>query len=288
MSNLTFEAVRIDATRTLTSANIEYAHIDARILLMHASGLDRAGLISNARESVPSDVKTLFDAYIVRRLAHEPVAYITGFKEFWSLDFKVTQDVLIPRPDTEGVVVRSLEVLAGVDVPHILDIGTGSGVLLISLLHKHKAAQGLAVDISQTALDIAQENAKNLGVADRATFLKADFLTHIPPSSQFDLIVSNPPYITDEAMLALDATVKDYEPALALQGGVDGLTPYRTIINEAHTVLKLGGNLVFEVGYDQGEAVNHLLQTAGYVDVKVEKDVAGHDRVVSGRLGALN
>lgn len=286
MSNMTYESVRIAATRTLTSANIEYAHIDARILLMHASGLDRAGLISNARDTIPDDVKTLFDGYITRRLSHEPVAYITGMKEFWSLDFKVSPDVLIPRPDTEGVVVRGLEMLAGVEGTHILDIGTGSGAILISLLHERQTAQGLGLDISNAALEIARINADTLGVASRCEFLQSDFLKSVLQTSTFDLIVSNPPYITDIAMESLDKTVKDYEPALALRGGLDGLTPYREIIDTAHTILKPGGGLVFEVGYDQGDAVRALLQGAGYTSVKVEKDVAGHDRVVSGGLMA--
>ncbi|PHR59754.1 MAG: protein-(glutamine-N5) methyltransferase, release factor-specific [Robiginitomaculum sp.] len=282
MPDPTLEVLRRQAVQALKSANIEGADVDARILLMHASGHDRSGLIACARDVVSDQVCEVFEAFIARRLKHEPVAYILGTQEFWSLIFKVNRHVLIPRPETEGVVGRGLEKIWGVETPRILDVGTGSGAILISLLNEREDASGIGVDISESALDVAKENAINIGVGDRCSFKKSSFLENI--DEKFDIIVSNPPYITDEAMLSLAENVSKFEPHLALHGGVDGLDPYREILSGAPSVLNDNAFLVFEVGFDQGGLVRNLMAQAGFQDVSIEKDYAGHDRIVSGQI----
>jgi len=219
---------------------------------------------------------------LVRRLRQEPIAYILGRQAFWSLEFDVSPDVLIPRPETEGVVERALELIKDVDQPVVVDVGVGSGAILVSLLHERDDAIGIGLDVSDAALKIAQHNADKNGVVDRASFQQSDFLSAYEGTA--DLVVSNPPYITDDAMLELSPTVAGYEPPLALRGGADGLTAYKEIIGDLTRVLRPDGLVVFEIGYDQGEAVSELLTMHAFKDVHVKKDLAGHDRVVNGIL----
>ncbi|PHR92372.1 MAG: protein-(glutamine-N5) methyltransferase, release factor-specific [Robiginitomaculum sp.] len=282
MANKTFEDVRRAAVQALSAANIEDADIDARVLLMHAGGLTRSGLIVQSRDIMPASVLARFNTCLARRLTHEPIAHIVGTKEFWSLEFKVSSQVLIPRPETEGVVSRALALMKHVKSPRILDIGTGSGAILIALLSERKDASGVGVDISQAALDIAESNANALGVSDRCTFHTSNFLDEV--EGRFDILVSNPPYITHTAMQTLPKTVQAYEPHLALHGGVDGLDPYRSILTHAHRVLTPLASLVFEIGFDQGDALKALLQDTGCENITVEPDLAGHERIVSAKI----
>ena len=279
---VTYEQLRRSARTALKDVGIESADLDCRILLMKASGLDPSSLIAQANENVPENVKRQFNSMLARRLEDEPIAYIVGEQEFWSLLFAVNSDVLIPRPETEGVVECALALLNDVKAPVIVDIGTGSGAILLSLLHERQDATGIGLDISSEALDIARHNADRLGLSNRAEFKISNYLENV--TDRVDLIVSNPPYITDQAMIELPDTVASYEPHLALSGGDDGLVAYRTIISGAPDRLVPGGFLVFEIGYDQGKAVAELLRQAGLVDICVHKDLAGHDRVVSGKL----
>ena len=274
----TYQNIAKQAVLILRSAGLEDADIDVRILLGHAANCTDVGLIMRANDKVPAPILEQFNAFIVRRLRHEPIAYIMGAKEFWSLKFTVNEHVLIPRPETEGLVEQALKMIEGVTAPNLLDMGTGSGAILISLLHERIDATGLGVDISLDALDVAKFNAGSIGVAERCSLLQSDYLQNV--TGKYDLLVSNPPYITDQAMDGLGENVKAYEPALALKGGGDGLTAYRKIIEQAHQFLSSGGSLVFEIGYDQGQAVCALLESAGYNDVTVFKDLAGHDRII--------
>jgi release factor glutamine methyltransferase len=283
-TGLTFDQLRREAARHLSELGIETSAVDAKLLLTHAAGYSAAELIANGGEKVPAAVYERFETMLARRQAREPIAYIVGKQAFWSLEFTVDQNVLIPRPETEGVVECALDLIKNIPTPTICDIGTGSGAILISLLHERQYARGVGVDISTNALEIARKNAEIINVADRITFLKSDYLEEVV--DQFDLIVSNPPYITDEAMLQLATDVHRYEPGLALEGGRDGLQAYRRIINGLAAKLTPGGFVVFEIGYDQGDDVSKLLSEQGFSDILVGSDLAGHDRVVSAKLSA--
>lgn len=278
----TFKNIVKQAVFALRGAGLEGADVDVRILLAHAENCTHVDLIIRANDDVSPPILALFNSYIARRIAHEPVAYITNKKEFWSLDFMVNDHVLIPRPETEGLVGRALEMIAGVKTPNIIDIGTGSGAVLISLLTERENATGTGVDISGEALAVAKQNAKNNGVDDRCLLLQSDYLQNI--DGKFDLLVSNPPYISDAAMDGLAENVKAYEPTLALRGGEDGLHAYRQIIGQAGSVLNPKGAIVFEIGYDQGVAVCAMLKSADYSEITILKDLAGHDRVISAKI----
>ena len=282
MASITFQDLRAKAALYLKAASVNDAAFDIRILLMAAGGFSRADLISNVHEEVPSSIEDKFNALLARRAAKEPIAYIIGEKEFWSLIFKVTPDVLIPRPETEGVVVQALGLVETIKSPRILDVGIGSGALLISILHERKDAIGVGVDISIEALQIAAQNAERLGVIQRCEFVQSNFLKKI--EGRFDLVVSNPPYIDGAAMMALPPDVKHYEPALALSGGNDGLEGYRAILKDAKSALKPNANIIFEIGFDQADSVTTLLRDFGFENINIFSDLAGHDRVLSAKI----
>lgn len=273
-----FETNRRNGIQRLRNAGIETAEPDAQVLLMHAAGLTREELILNAKAFVNADILKRYDTYLGRRENREPVAYIMGKTLFLSLCFKVGPPVLIPRPETEEVVTTALKIISREHAPSVLDIGTGSGAILISLLKECPDASGLGTDISKSALAIAADNAKSLGVACRCAFQRANFLEKI--DGKFDLVISNPPYITNEAIKTLMPDVHKYEPHLALEGGADGLEAYRAILSNITSVVKPGGWVVFEIGYDQGESVRQLMQNTNLAHINVKKDIAGLDRIV--------
>jgi len=279
MADQSYGELRTQGAAVLRAAGIEDANIDTRILLSRASGLSRAQLIACARDLVSRDVAEIFHTALARRKTHEPIAYIIGEQEFWSLTFKVNQHVLIPRPETEAVVEQALKLLQGHQNARIIDIGTGTGAILISLLYELDDARGCGVDISKPALKLAKSNAIQAGVADRCTFEISDYLQDV--RGRFDIVVANPPYITDAAMAALPKTVDKFEPHLALSGGADGLSAYRAIIARLPDVLKPGGHVVFEIGFDQKTALRNLLENAGATNILCLQDLAGHDRVIS-------
>ena len=279
----TYDQARRGAAQRLAQAGCASAQFDARVLLQAVTDMDAGGLITQGNQAMPSPVKAIYDAYIERRSSHEPVAYILGEKEFWSLTFKVNEHVLIPRPETEGAVEIALDLIEGVKSPRIIDVGTGSGAILISILSERPDARGLGVDISKAALGIAAKNSVLNGVQERCTFQVSNFLDAI--DEQYDLIVSNPPYIDAAAMEALPQDVC-YEPDVALAGGDDGLAAYRAIISDLPRVLKKGGVIVFEIGFDQGVSVSALLKASGLKDIKIIADLAEHDRIVSAKLSA--
>ncbi len=279
---LTYNEQFRSAVKELTRAGIERASREAQLLLCAACGEDGTFLMISGDELMPSAQSEIYKQFVARRACHEPSAYITEKKDFWAISCFVNEHVLIPRPETEGVVEQGLELLKGKKAPRILDVGTGSGAIIISLLTERQDAQGVGVDISEPALKTAAKNAQANGVDKRCAWRKSNFLNGV--TGAYDLIVSNPPYIDDKAMLALPKNVQDYEPHLALSGGADGLTAYRAIIAGLKDVLKPGGHIVFEIGYDQARSVKGLLEQAGLLDIEVKQDLAGHDRVVSAKM----
>ena len=253
--------------------------IDAQLLLLHAlnrADAGRAWLLAHDTDALPADRHAAFTALCQRRVAGEPVAYLRGTKEFYGLPLQVDARVLDPRPDTETLVDWALELLAPVTAPRLLDLGTGSGAIALALQHERPDAQVSAVDASQDALAVAQANATRLGLA--VQFAHGDWLRGV--AGQFDAIVSNPPYIAaaDPHLAALR-----HEPLQALASGVDGLDDIRAIVTQAPAHLLPGGWLLLEHGWDQAEAVQALLHTAGYTQVQSRKDLAGIARCSGGR-----
>ena len=234
------------------------------------------------RELEPG-IEEKLKAALDMRLTHMPVQYITGYQNFMGLEFMVSKDVLIPRMDTETLVEEVLRL--GLSNVRVLDICTGSGCILLSILKYVYGSSGVGVDISDGALGVAKANSEALGID--ATFIKSDMFENIPKDERFDIVVSNPPYIRSDVIGTLMSEVKDYEPLLALDGSEDGLKFYRIIADRAPEYLNNGGMLFLEIGYDQGAEVSALLSAAGFMDVEVIKDLSGLDRVVSGRIGLI-
>ena len=262
----------------LMEAKIPEAELDARLLLAEVCGTDRNDLLVHGdREIAPEQSERYLD-FIHRRQKHEPLQQITGYQEFMGLRFKVTPDVLIPRQDTEILVEEVMRYVH--DGMHILDMCTGSGCILLSLLKYSNDCEGTGCDISEPALKVAEENAKELSL--NASFVQSNLFENI--SGKYEFIVSNPPYIPTGVIPTLMEEVRDHEPVSALDGREDGLYFYREIVEKAGEYLYPGGMLFFEIGYDQAEKVSSLMREAGYQEVTVCKDLAGLDRVVYGTL----
>lgn len=267
----------------LASENIPNAKIDARLLLEYACKTDRNALFLRGDMEVDADKEKLYLELILKRTQHIPLQHLTGEQEFMGLTFEVNRHVLIPRQDTECLVEIVLKHLH--DGMHILDMCTGSGCILISLLHYSNDCVGVGVDLSEKALEVAKKNAKmlgNNGITDKMDirFVQSNLFEKV--DGKFDIIVSNPPYIKTEVIDTLMPEVRDFEPMMALDGMEDGLYFYRRIILDAKKHLNRGGQLFFEIGYDQGEDVCMLMRESGYLDVNVAKDLVGLDRVVYG------
>lgn len=260
----------------LEKAGIQEAALDARLLLEEVCRTDRNTLLVHGDRPVTEDEEKKYLAFVERRSVHEPLQQITGWQEFMGLRFRVTEDVLVPRQDTETLVEEVMRYLR--DGMEILDVCTGSGCILLSLLRYSNGCRGVGCDISEKALAVARENAEELGLS--AEFIQSDLFESI--EGKFEYIVSNPPYIKKDVIPTLMEEVKDHEPLIALDGGEDGLDFYRMITREATEHLYSGGMLFFEIGYDQGEAVRKLMEEEGYEEVTVSQDLAGLDRVVYG------
>jgi release factor glutamine methyltransferase len=271
-------------TSRLQGAAIESAALDARILIGAVLGLDLTGLIGAAARCLTDDEAARLDDFARRRQSGEPVARIVGEKEFWGLPLSLTAATLVPRPDTETVVEAALEIFG--DSPdralRIADIGTGSGAILLALLSEWPHAWGVGTDISEAALYTARCNAVRLGLIPRAAFVACDYAGAL--SGQFDLLVSNPPYIRSGDIEALSIEVREHDPRRALDGGPDGLDAYRAIVPQARRLLAPGGALILEVGHDQGAEVGGLLTMAGLDHAGTPRlDLAGVRRAVLGR-----
>jgi len=262
----------------LASKGCKTPRLDAEILLAHVLGMDRLHLYLNLERPLEKDEVDAYRQLIGRRGKRVPVAYLTGKKEFYGREFEVNESVLIPRPETEILIDQAVSVLKTMPSPRILDMCTGSGVIAITLAHLVPQAHVLAVDISSEALAIAKRNADRLGVGDQLSFLQSDMFTSLP-QQQFDLVCANPPYIPSDDWENLDQEVK-LEPKIALDGGQDGLDYYRIIIAKAPLYLTVGGTLIMEIGWNQGQAVTALAQARGFVNCRIVPDYAGKDRVV--------
>ena len=260
------------------------ARLDAEILLAHALGWPQLRVYADRDHVLDAGTLAVLAGMQARRLAGEPVAYITGVQEFWGLEFKVSPDTLIPRADTETLVEVALAALGDRAAPNVLDLGTGTGCILLSVLHDLPDARGFGVDKNEGAVALARENAEQLGHASRARFAVSDwFATVSMPGGGFDAILSNPPYIPAADIAGLMPDVRDFEPMTALEGGQDGLDPYRLICAKSAQYLASGGLLAVEIGVGQAEDVKALFVGAGFSDVQDHKDLAGISRVISGK-----
>jgi len=270
------QAALIAATRALQAAGIEGAVGDARALLAAAMDVPRDRLTLYLGDDLDA-AAARFDAMIARRMAREPVAKIIGRREFWGRSFEVTADVLDPRPETECLIA---EALRGPVPARLLDLGTGSGIIAVTLLAEWPGAQGVATDIGAAALEVAGRNAVRHGVGARLGFCRSDWFSQV--TGMFDLIVSNPPYIAADEMPDLSVEVRDHDPEGALTDGGDGLSAYRAIASGAGAHLRPGGRIALEIGWQQGAQVREILGAAGFAEVKVLPDLDGRDRVVIG------
>lgn len=271
------EALRAAIPR-LQAAGVQDAPRDARLLLAHAMKIVPDRLTLHLSDPLAPEAAARFESALVERISRRPVSQIIGQRLFWGRSFRVTADTLDPRPETETLVAAALEE----PFARVLDLGTGTGAILLSLLAEQPQATGLAVDLSPAALDVARQNAGTLGLADRAEFRLSDWFIGI--EGRFDLIVSNPPYIAAAEMAELSPEVRDWEPHLALTPGGDGLDAYRAIAAGAPAHLEPGGRLMVEIGPPQGEAVADFFRGAGLADVQILLDLDGRPRVVTGRL----
>jgi release factor glutamine methyltransferase len=266
----------------LQAAGIDSPVIDARLLVEAASGASRADIISDPHRELDAGQRSTLEAYLDRRSRREPISHILGVKGFWKIMLRVTPDVLTPRPDTETLLDAVLPLFPEGGRFRVLDLGVGSGAIILSILAERPAAIGLGVDVSEEALAVARENAANLGLAGRIALLRGDWTAGLEPAS-FDLVVSNPPYIATADIESLDPEVRDHEPRFALDGGEDGLDAYRALAPAILDVLKPKGWFAVEIGLGQREAVEALFRAAGAVDLRVVRDLGDRDRVVVGR-----
>jgi len=273
------ETVRL-VSQAFRAAHIEAPEADARLLIGHALHLSRAQLTAQAYRLLEAREVNMISALAARRLRHEPVARILGRKEFWSLELQVTPAVLVPRPETETLIESALEAVTAqglrLEKLRVLDIGTGSGALLLAALKELPNAIGTGTDISADALEVARANAERLQLAARCTFVACDIAIGV--AGPFDLILSNPPYIASGDIASLMPEVRDYDPILALDGGNDGLDFYRAIAADALRLLAPGGRLIVELGAGQEAAVSALFTKAGLAVDQAHKDLAGIPR----------
>ncbi len=278
---ITYQELYEQGKDILIKAGIPEAALDARLLLEAVCHTKRHDLLAHGDRVVEDTQEEAYLLAMQRRAERIPLQQITGTQEFMGLEFMVTQDVLIPRQDTESLVEEVMRYQH--DGMHILDMCTGSGCILISLLHYSNDCTGVGADISEKALRVAEDNAaKLLGeqFREQITFVQSNLFEKI--TGKFDLIVSNPPYIETEAIKTLMPEVREHEPLIALDGSKDGLKFYRLIVSESRKFLKRGGMLFFEIGYNQAEKVTGLMEQAGFLEVSTVKDFAGNDRVVFG------
>jgi release factor glutamine methyltransferase len=280
VDNYSIAEVLKEASRMLEAAGVPESRREASSLLSFVLGKDRTFLISHAEDPVDDDSLDRLREFVERRAAGEPLQYITGVQDFYGREFRVTSDVLIPRPETELLVEAALEVNTN-DAAFICDVGTGSGCIAITLLCELSGGRAVAVDKSAAALEIAKLNAVRQSVAERAVFVVSDCFDAIDPSEyQFDLVVSNPPYVSESALAGLQREVRDHEPRVALSPGIDGLSVIRRLLTEAPGYLKANGHLLMEIGFDQGEAVRSLVNESVWSLIEVRPDLQGIPRIV--------
>jgi len=278
----TLVSVWTDVRKRLEAAGVDSPVLDARLLLEAGAGVSRLDIVTDPRRAISDEQVRAVDVLTKRREAREPVSHILGRKHFWTLDLAVNANVLTPRPETEFVVEAGLQETLPADAPHrILDLGTGSGAIMLALLKERPNATGVAIDISEEALAVVRANAEQLGVAERLQAGQGNWAEHI--DERFDLVVSNPPYIRTSDIDGLEPEVSRFEPRVALDGGADGLAAYRIIAAALPSLLKPGGAFALEVGAGQAESVKALAEEAGLATGEPRRDLSGIPRVVVGR-----
>ena len=272
-----FEMVA-NAAHSLRAAGIDSAARDARALVAHALGVAANRIVLLGSDPIDLKAQERLAGYLERRLRHEPVSKIMGWRQFWGRDFHISKAVLDPRPETETVIVEALKHPAAT----VLDLGTGSGILAVTLMAEWPKAQALATDISPAALAVAGKNAARYDIGDRLSFAQSNWFDGV--QGEFDLIVANPPYIAMEEMAGLDRDVRDFDPHIALTPGGDGLDPYRVIAAAVGRHLSPDGRLIVEIGHQQAADVLQIFQDAGLSSLCCHPDLAGRDRVISARI----
>jgi release factor glutamine methyltransferase len=265
------------ATRRLTAAGSDTPTLDARLLLQAAAGLTREDLILGPDRALTPEQLSAFEGFVGRREGHEPVSRILGEREFYGRVFKVTPATLDPRPDTETIIEAALKLMPR--AARLLDLGTGTGAIAITLLAERPDAIGLATDLSPEALAVARENAARLGVGDRLTLLEGSWFA--PVTRAFDIILSNPPYIPASEIAGLAPDVRNFDPALALSGGTDGLDPYRIIASGAAAHLGEAGHVLVEIGAGQADDVEAIFAARGFAAAGRHRDLGGHERCLA-------
>jgi release factor glutamine methyltransferase len=283
MTTFSIAQALVEATQMLRRAGMTEARRDAATLLAHLIGRDQTYLIAHAERELGAAEVARYRAAIERRAAGEPLQYITGHQEFFNLDFTVTPDVLIPRPETELLVETALELLDAKDEKQaICDVGTGTGCIVISILHERPHLRGVATDISHAALRVAARNAAQHGVQERLQLVATDCFAALDASRvRFRLIASNPPYINEEALPHLQREVREHEPRIALTPGGDGLSIIRRLLKDAPGFLDAGGLFLTEIGFDQHEAVREMIDPKIWTLLDIHKDIQGIPRTVA-------
>lgn len=267
-----------DIKETLSAAGIETADIEARILLEDVAGVSRSDFLFQKEKDVSSDIAGRISDILRRRVAGESLGRILGYRDFWKSRFYLSPDTLEPRPDTETLIEETLSSIAS--PRRILDLGTGTGCILLSLLQEFPQATGVAVDMAQGACDAARANADRLGLGDRVTILNGSWFDPLPQDSRFDLIVSNPPYIPAAEIRNLQVEVKNHDPILALDGGDDGLSPYKFLLPKFKNYLEPGGIVILEFGVGQVDELTRIVEESGATLSRVTCDLGGHPRVI--------
>jgi release factor glutamine methyltransferase len=272
-----------EAGRALAGAGVPEARREAASLVGHVTGQGRTFLLTHPETIIARAGVQRLREMIGRRAAGEPLQYITGRQEFYGLDFEVNRDVLIPRPETELLVEKALELLRGKSAPtRVLDVGTGSGCIAIAILHELREARAVSLDLSVRALRVAARNAERHNVHERLAFAASDCFAALDPArAVFDMIVSNPPYVAKESLAGLQREVRDYEPRMALTPGGDGLRIIRRLLKDSARFLTMGGHLLIEIGFDQHEAINQLLERDVWELLDIHKDLQGIPRTVA-------
>jgi len=272
-----------DIRMKLTSAGIEAADIESRIILEDIAGLSYTDIVTNKNKIIPESTSEKIISIIERRIQGEPLGRILGYRDFWKSRFYLSSDTLEPRPDTETLIETVLK--EKISPKKILDLGTGTGCILLSLLQEFPNAVGVGVDMAEGACVTAKENAHRLGLENRVTILKGNWFQPLTKDSKFDLIVSNPPYIPTKEIRNLHDEVKNHDPILALDGGEDGLLPYKYLCSNLKYYLEGDGFVVLEFGQGQGNDISRIVKDSGATLIRVECDLGGHQRVIKFRYG---
>ena len=273
-----YQEILSAGSKILKLNNIKSYYLDSEILLSSTLKLDRSQLLLNLDKRIENQEKKIFFNFIERRRKNEPIAYITGYKEFWKNKFKVNKNVLIPRPDTETIIEQVLNELDINSSKKILDIGTGSGCIIISIINERKKCLGVGIDISKNAVKLAKYNAKIQHIDNRIKFLNSDIDNFY--GGKYDLIVSNPPYIKHYEIDSLEKDIKNHEPKVSLDGGIDGYNKIRLIIKKSSTLIKKRGKLFLELGINQTRETLKILNLNGFYKTKVIKDLSSKNRCI--------